>query len=118
MPVKELYGTHVLQIGVFEIRMGNMKTESEPLEQTYSRQQRKRVVLITAVFLGAAAGVFIGILGMAVGMLLANTLSLVINPAKLRLPGISMLTITFVFFFAIGSFVSTSYIWHKSRLAN
>jgi uncharacterized membrane protein YfcA len=95
-----------------------MKVDTEPPEEKYARQQRKRVLLITAVFLGAAAGVFIGILGMAVGMLLVNTLSLVVNTSAMRLPGINMPTATFVLFFAIGSAVSTSYIWRKSRAEN
>lgn len=92
-----------------------MNADNEPPVGEFANQQRKRVLVITAVFLGAAAGVFIGILAMAVGLLVMNSLSLVMNTAVLRLPGISMTAVTFVFFFAIGSVVSASYIWRKGR---
>jgi hypothetical protein len=92
-----------------------MKVEKEPTVGNVDNQQQKRALVITAVLLGAAAGVFIGILAMAVGLLVVNALSLVMNTAVLRLPGISMTAVTFVFFFAIGSLVSASYIWRKGR---
>ena len=95
-----------------------MQTDIQPLEEATARQSKKRVKLLTAVLLGAVSGVFIGILAMSVGLLVMNTLSLVMNTAVLRLPGISMTATTFVFFFTIGSFVSTTYIWHQNRAKN
>jgi hypothetical protein len=92
-----------------------MKADMKPPEGEFAGQQKKRVLLITAVFLGVASGVLIGVLAMAVGVLFINALSLFMNTAVLRLPGISMTAITFVFFFAIGSLISGSYFWRKNR---
>jgi uncharacterized membrane protein YfcA len=89
-----------------------MKAQIQPINDAVEKQ-RKRTQFITAVFLGALVGVLVGILGMAVSVLVICLLSLFIDTAVLRLPGVSMTAVTFFTFFFIGAVIASYLIWRK-----
>ncbi len=89
-----------------------MKANTQTAHNSINAQQ-KRTRMMTAIFLGALAGVLMGILGMAVGALGSNLLSLFMDTAVLKLPGMSMAAITFFAFFFLGSIAASYFIWRK-----
>lgn len=89
-----------------------MKANTQTADHSIDTQQ-KRSQMMTAIFLGAMVGVLVGILGMALGVLGSNLLSLFMDTAVLKLPGMSMAAITFFVFFFLGSIAASYVIWRK-----
>lgn len=83
--------------------------------ESVAEAQRKRIRLMTAVCLGALAGVLVGILAMAVGVLAISLLELFMDTTVLRLPGLSMTAVTFVVFFFLGALATTPFFLRKLK---
>ncbi|MFO7682807.1 MAG: hypothetical protein R6X34_22440 [Chloroflexota bacterium] len=69
--------------------------------------------LMAAVVLGAAVGVFTGILAMAVAMLVLGIFKLALPDARLVIAGLSVTAVVFVVFCALGWASASIYIWRK-----
>lgn len=69
--------------------------------------------LMAAVVLGAAAGVFSGILAMAVAMLVSGILMLALPDAPSEIAGLSITAVIFVVFCALGWVSASLFLWRK-----
>lgn len=69
--------------------------------------------LMAAIVLGAAAGVFSGILAMAVAMLVLGILKLALPNTHLEIGGLSITAVIFVVFCALGWVSASLHLWRK-----
>jgi preprotein translocase subunit Sss1 len=68
---------------------------------------------ITVFILGAIGGVFAGVLGMAVTILILGFLRLVFPDAVFQMGGVRVTAVVFAVFCALGWFGFGLYLWHK-----
>lgn len=76
-------------------------------------QNKKQIRFWGALILGGAAGIFIGLLGMAVAMLVMGVLSLGMPGIRFEIAGLSATAVVFVVFFALGWVGAAVLIWRK-----
>ncbi len=76
-------------------------------------QNKKQVRFWSALVLGAAAGIFIGLLGMAIAILMLGVLSLGLPDISFKIAGLSATAVAFVVFCALGWAGASLFIWRK-----
>ena len=68
---------------------------------------------ITVFILGAVGGVFAGVLGMAVTILILGFLRLIFPDAVFQMGGMQVTAVVFAIFCALGWFGFSLFLWHK-----
>lgn len=87
--------------------------------QEKANQNQTEPQLFIALVLGAIVGVFSGLIGMALSILVIGILRLFLPNLTFQLAGISITAVIFVLFCAIGWAAGTLFFWKKrSRSTN
>ena len=90
--------------------------KNQAISPDKNKVEQSQPRFIKAFVVGAFAGVFIGLLAMALSILIVGIMSLFLPELTFQLAGISVTAVTFVVFCALGWIGATLIIWHKLSL--
>ena len=83
------------------------------VSQDSTKKAQNRSRFMGALILGALAGVFVGLLAMALAILIFGILRLFLPDSAFQLAGMSATAVIFVIFCALGWVGGTMLVWHK-----
>lgn len=83
------------------------------ISQNSTKKAQNRSKFMGALILGAFAGVFVGLLGMALAILILGILRLFLPDSTFQLAGMSATAVIFVIFCALGWVAGTILAWCK-----